>query len=191
MPTRSLRITGVHHVAHVTWHPEETVHFYRDALGLPLVHAVSAAGWLSEDFPDFVHFFFDLGKGNYLAFFHYFGVPEEQAPPHLMQVSRHIAFDVETQEELLGWRARLKSHGIAVTPPLAHELVESIYFTDPNGLQLEVARPLRPFGDIDARDAALTVEALLDVVRKGDASLEKMWRRKAEILRERLGTEDA
>lgn len=182
-----LRLNGVHHHAYVTWRPEETVAFYRDALGLPLVHAVSATGWLSDDFPDFLHFFFALGRGDHLAFFYYFGVSEDTAPTALMRKSRHIAFDVETEEEMHVWRRRLKSHGIKVTPPLTHELVESIYFDDPNGIQLEIARPLRAFTEIDARDAELTVQALLDVVKEDDPSLYAVWRRKAELLRGRLG----
>ncbi len=172
----------------MTWHPEETVRFYRDILGLPLVHSVAATGWLSNDFPDFVHFFFALGNGNHIAFFYYFELAEDKSPEHLMRISRHIAFDVETEAELLAWRARLKALGVPVTPPLTHELVESIYFDDPNGIQLEIARPLRSFVDIDARDAELTVQALLDVVRAGRPSVRAMWRRKAEILGERLGT---
>jgi catechol 2,3-dioxygenase-like lactoylglutathione lyase family enzyme len=182
-----LSINGVHHLAHVTWRPEETVAFYRDALGLPLVHAVSATGWLSDDFPDFLHFFFALGKGNHIAFFYYFDTPEDAAADALMRKSRHIAFDVETAEEMHAWRQRLKAHGIPVTPPLTHELVESIYFEDPNGIQLEIARPLRAFTEVDARDADLTVRALLDVVKGEKPSLHAVWRRKAELLRERLG----
>jgi len=54
----ALRLKGVDHLAWVTWKPEETVRFYRDVLGLPLVHAITATGWVSETFPDFVHFFF-------------------------------------------------------------------------------------------------------------------------------------
>ncbi|WP_431990655.1 VOC family protein [Streptomyces albogriseolus] len=181
-----LSLQGVDHLAHVTWDPEATVSFYRDALGLPLVHAVTGTGWLSESFPDFVHFFFGLGKGNHLAFFYFFGLPQDQAPDDLMHRSRHLALRVETEEELLAWRRKLKAAGIRVTPPLAHEMIESIYFDDPNGIQLEITRPLREFGDVDARDAALTVAALTDVVRKGDPSLKATWQRKGELIAERF-----
>lgn len=181
-PHDRLSLQGVDHLAHVTWDPEATVAFYHDALGLPLVHAVTGTGWLSENFPDFVHFFFALGKGNHLAFFYYFDLPQDQAPDDLMHVSRHIALHVDTEEELLAWRSKLKAAGIRVTPPLAHEMIESIYFDDPNGIQLEITRPLREFGDIDARDAELTVAALTDVVRKGDPSLKAIWQRKAELI---------
>ncbi|MFE3666996.1 VOC family protein [Streptomyces sp. NPDC059164] len=181
-----LSLQGVDHLAHVTWDPDATVLFYRDALGLPLVHAVTGTGWLSESFPDFVHFFFGLGKGNHLAFFYFFDLPQDQAPDDLMHRSRHLALRVETEEELLAWRRKLKAAGIRVTPPLAHEMIESIYFDDPNGIQLEITRPLREFGDVDARDAALTVAALTDVVRKGDPSLKATWQRKGELIADRF-----
>lgn len=179
----SLRVDGVDHLAWVTWKPGETVRFYRDVLGLPLVHAITATGWVSETFPDFVHFFFALGKGDHLAFFYYFGLPEEEQPDDLMHRSRHLALHVDTEQELLDWRARLKAHGVRVTPPLPHELLESIYFDDPNGIQLEITRPLRPFAPIDARDAELTLRALSDVTRNGKPTVEDMWRRKGELSR--------
>ncbi|MFL6000082.1 MAG: VOC family protein [Streptomyces sp.] len=179
----ALRLKGVDHLAWVTWKPEETVRFYRDVLGLPLVHAITATGWVSETFPDFVHFFFALGNGDHLAFFYYFGLPEEEQPGDLMHRSRHLALHVDTERELLDWRARLKAHGVRVTPPLAHELLESLYFDDPNGIQLEITRPLRPFAPIDARDAELTLRALSDVTRSGKPTVEEMWRRKGELSR--------
>ena len=124
-----------------------------------------------------------LGKGDHLAFFYYFGLPEEEQPGDLMHRSRHLALHVDTERELLDWRARLKAHGVRVTPPLGHELLESIYFDDPNGIQLEITRPLRPFAAIDARDAELTLRALSDVTRSGKPTVEEMWRRKGELSR--------
>jgi catechol 2,3-dioxygenase-like lactoylglutathione lyase family enzyme len=182
-----LRLFGVDHLAHVTWKPAETADFYREVLGLPLTHAVTGVGWLSEDFPDFVHFFLSLGGDNYLAFFYFFDLPEERVPTELMHLARHIALHVDTEEELSLWRDRVKSHGIRVTPPLTHELLESIYFDDPNGIQLEIVRPLRTFSEVDARDAELTVAALADVARQPNPSVEAMWQRKAALLRERIG----
>lgn len=179
----SLGLDGVDHLAFVTWRPRETYEFYTGALGMPLVHAITATGWVTEDHPDFVHFFFDMGRGNRIAFFYYFGLPEEPPPSDLMHRSRHLAFHVETEEELLAWRSRLKAHGVRVTTPLAHELIESIYFDDPNGIQLEITRPLREMSGIDARDAELTVQALTDVAGSPRPSVEALWQRKAELIR--------
>ncbi|MEV0445727.1 VOC family protein [Streptomyces spectabilis] len=185
----ALRVSGVDHLAYVTWKPRATVEFYTQALGMPLVHAITANGWVTEDYPDFVHFFFDAGAGNRIAFFYYFGLPEESAPSDLMHRSRHVAFHVDSAQELHAWRAWLKASGIRVTRPLAHELIESIYFDDPNGIQLEITRPLRAMSDIDARDAELTVRALADVAETPQPSVESLWRRKAELIRR--GTEGA
>lgn len=179
----SPRVDGVDHLAYVTWRPRETYEFYTQAMGMPLVHAITATGWVTEDYPDFVHFFFDMGRGNRIAFFYYFGLPAEAPPSDLMHRSRHLAFHVDTEQELLAWRSRLKAHGVRVTTPLAHELIESIYFDDPNGLQLEITRPLREMSGIDARDAELTLHALIDVADSPRPSLPAMWQRKAELIR--------
>jgi catechol 2,3-dioxygenase-like lactoylglutathione lyase family enzyme len=182
-----LQLAGVDHIAHVTWEPAATYEFYREVLQLPLVHAITATGWVSESFPDFVHFFFQLGRGNYLAFFYFFGLPREEAPGDLMHRSRHLAFHVDTEEELLAWRAHIKAQGVRVTPPLGHELLESIYFDDPNGIQLEITRPLRAFAEIDARDADLTLRALADVAATGSPTVQAMWQRKAALALDSAG----
>ena len=62
-----LRLHGVDHTARPTWRLRETVHFYRDILGLPLVHVISARGWGPATHPDFLHFFFDSGRGSTIA----------------------------------------------------------------------------------------------------------------------------
>lgn len=57
-----LRLHGVDHSARPTWSLRETVTFYRDVLGLPLIHTISARGWGQPGHPDFLHFFFDAGN---------------------------------------------------------------------------------------------------------------------------------
>ena len=42
------KLHGVDHTARPTWKLRETVRFYRDILGLPLVHCISAKGWGRE-----------------------------------------------------------------------------------------------------------------------------------------------
>lgn len=178
-----LRLDGVDHLAFVTWRPRATHEFYTQALGMPLVHAITATGWVTEEYPDFVHFFFDMGRGNRIAFFYYFGLADEEPPSDLMHRSRHLAFHVDTEEELLAWRDRLKAHGVRVTRPMGHELIESIYFDDPNGIQLEITRPLREMSEIDSRDAELTLAALADISESSQPSAQALWQRKAELIR--------
>ncbi|CAM5485845.1 VOC family protein [Leifsonia shinshuensis] len=181
-PSPRSALRGVDHVAYVTWKPGETRDFYVEALNMPLVHAITAKGWLVDDYPDFAHFFFDMGRGNHIAFFYFFGLPAEKAPSDLMQRSRHIAFHVDSEDELDAWRAHLKSAGVRVTRPITHELIESIYFHDPNGIQLEITRPLREFNEADASDAEFTLRALGQVASETDPSIEKLWRRKFSLL---------
>ena len=71
----ALRLHGVDHTARPTWRLRETVAFYRDVLGLRLVHVISARGWGPASHPDFLHFFFDSGNGSTIAFFLLSGFP--------------------------------------------------------------------------------------------------------------------
>lgn len=179
-------LKGVDHVAYATFKPEETIHFYRDILGLPLVHCILAPGWGNEPQPDFAHFFFDVGADARIAFFYYFGEPEyhDENISTMLAKARHLALLVDTEEELLAFKQRLEdaNYPLRHGRPVAHELIESIYVYDPNGYNLEISRPLRPVGDADHADTAVSIEALIDVVRGGEPTLQKVWARKGEIL---------
>lgn len=177
--TLQARLRGVDHAAYVTTDAAGTIRFYRDVMGLGTPHIITAKGWGPKDHPDFVHFFFDIGGGDRLAFFYYFGVdPDPEAP----RPDYHLAVHVRTEQDLLDWRARFEEHGIRVIAQVAHETIESIYVRDPNGMIFEVTRPLRELDERDERDARLSLEALLDVLGEDDPTLEKVWRRKAELV---------
>ena len=140
MPTRtvnealsapSLRLHGVDHSARPTWKLRETVEFYRDKLGLPLVHAITAKGWgrEKEKHADFIHFFFDAGQGSTIAFFYYIGTqqpPELAVPRGYMAMANHTAWRVETEAELIAWQARLQAAGVNDSQSIKHEILESI-----------------------------------------------------------------
>ncbi|WP_160299205.1 VOC family protein [Sphingomonas sp. SRS2] len=182
------KTVGINHNAFVMWDPAATVKFYRDILGFPLVHAITAKGWGQDDHADFAHVFFDIGGGNYAAFFYYFDVEaRDQRSKDYVGNGRHMALHCDTEEGLSAWHAHLKAHGVNVSPPIRHELIESIYFTDPNGYPLEITRPLRPMAAIDAADAELTVAALLETVATGNPSSADMWRRKGRMVAAALG----
>ncbi len=186
-----LVLHGVDHTARPTWKLNETVEFYRDILGLPLVHAISARGWGPPGHHDFLHFFFDAGKGATIAFFYYIGseqparyVPEE----HHFYFATHTAWAVDTEEELIRWKETLEYRGIMVSPYTKHEILESIYFTDPNGYPVEITRRLRETELIDEVDARLTIEAALQVESDARAAgrlmadIDTVWRRKAKLV---------
>jgi catechol 2,3-dioxygenase-like lactoylglutathione lyase family enzyme len=183
----SLRLKGVHHTARPTWKLKETVEFYRDALGLPLVHVVSARGWGAAGHPDFLHFFFDSGQGGTIAFFYYLG---DDQPAHLVHRPAydsdavHTAWKVDDRQELMAWRERLESRGVKILYQIEHEVIESLYFRDPNGYYLEITRSLRDFQPIDAIDGALTLQAAIEEEERHKAaggrltSIEDVWRAK-------------
>lgn len=106
---------GVHHTARPTWKLAETVRFYRDVLGLPLVHAITARGWGPADHADFVHFFFDSGHGSHIAFFFYIGTEEPdflKPREDYRYRATHTAWSVPTRQALLDLRRRLEDAGV-------------------------------------------------------------------------------
>ena len=169
----------------------ETVEFYRDVLGLPLVHAITAKGWgrEKEQHADFIHFFFESGNEICIAFFFYIGTqqpPELVVPKGYMAMANHTAWRVETEDELLAWQKRLEAKGVRVSQFVKHEILESIYFRDPNFYPLEITRSLRDMEDLDAVDARMTIDAALTLEDSGRwTSIEQLWRAKSEFVRKR------
>lgn len=182
---------GVDHTARPTWKLRETVTFYRDILGLPLVHAITAKGWgrEKEQHADFLHFFFDSGNASSIAFFYYIGTrqpPELVVPRGYMAMANHTAWRVSSEEELLAWQKRLEQHGVNVSQFVRHEILESIYFRDPNFYPLEITRSLRDMEELDAVDAEFTIAAAMELEGSGRwTSIEQLWRTKADYVRER------
>lgn len=197
--SEQMTLNGVHHSARPTWKLKETLEFYRDKLGLKLVHCVSARGWGPAAHPDFLHFFFDSGAGSTIAFFYYLG---DDQPEHLVHRAEydndavHTAWRVETHEELMAWRTLLEERGVSIMYQIEHEVVESIYFRDPNGYYLEIGRPIREFIPLDTYDAELTLAAAIAVeearAATGDrlTDIESVWKAKGALLEakfERVG----
>ena len=191
-------VRGVDHVAYPTFDPAATVRFYRDTLGLPVVHSICAAGWGPDRHPDFIHFFFDIGNGDRLAFFYYFGLePFEGGPqgdsysrfaenvPIWFIRSRHLAIHVDSEEHLLEYRRRLDASEWPVEMQIQHETIESIYTHDPNGYMIEITRSLRPVTPQEDLDANLTIDALVDIVSGPAPSMDALLVRKAELIVER------
>jgi len=194
-------LQGVDHTARPTWKLRETIEFYRDKLGLPLVHVISARGWGPDSHPDFLHFFFDSGKGSTIAFFYYLGseAPADVAgresrrpvPDDHIADATHTAWQVDTEADLQAWKHRLESHGLQVSVETRHEVIESIYVRDPNGYFVEFTRKLRALGWIDADDGALTLQAALEAEAVATTqgrrvqAIDEVWAHKAALLAER------
>jgi glyoxylase I family protein len=151
-----LKTRGFNHIDLGTRDMEATRAFYEDVLGFPLVRAdlveIADNGTLR-------HFFFDVGNGQLMGFMSgedVNGYPKEfdsgiNRGLGLAQGVYHFAFDAESEHDLERIKQHLESHGVKVRGPVDHEgWSKSIYFLDPNGLQLEVCHLLRAFGAADA-----------------------------------------
>ncbi len=180
-------LDGVHHTARPTWKLAETVHFYSEVLGLKICHAISAKGWGPNDHPDFLHFFFESGSGSTIAFFYYLGCdkPEDPVPwDHWLYRSVHTAWKVKDRETMVLWKERLEAFGYDVMQ-VAHEVVESIYVTDPNGYMVEIGWQIRPFHKVDIADATLTLQAAIDVEatnKRRAETIEEIWQEKGRLV---------
>lgn len=127
---------GVHHLALISSDPDRTIAFYQDVLGFPLVELIE-----NRDYPGSMHFFFDIGNDNCLAFFDFPGLGLEPVPEGLGGV-QHVAISVEPSlyPEL---RARLDANDVEYLGP-DRGLEKSMYFKDPDGIQIEITSvPLR------------------------------------------------
>lgn len=138
-PGKLAPIKSIHHAAYRCRDAEQTRWFYEDVLGMPLVAAVineQAAG-RSEEIP-YLHLFFGLGDGNTIAFF---DEPDGATAEQFERIGgfdRHIAFLVDTEEDLLAWQKRIQAAGVNCHGPIDHGIVRSVYMYDPNGLQTEI-----------------------------------------------------
>jgi glyoxylase I family protein len=123
---------GVHHLALICADPERTIRFYQDVLGFPLVELFE-----NRDYEGSSHFFFDIGAGNMLAFFDFPGLGLEPVPEGLGGV-QHVAISVtpETFERLKGVLDGARVDYIGPD----RGIKESVYFKDPDGIQIELIR---------------------------------------------------
>lgn len=141
----AIPVKGLHHFAWRCRDAEETRAFYEDLLGLPLVHLIKLDHVPSTgEFCPYVHIFFQLADGSYIAFFD-LGDDNAAAPsPNTPAWVNHIAFEVADRAELEQAKAKLEAAGVEVIGITDHHFINSIYFFDPNGIRLELAIRLDP-----------------------------------------------
>jgi catechol 2,3-dioxygenase-like lactoylglutathione lyase family enzyme len=153
MTTTLLR--GIHHSAYRCRDAEETRAFYEDVLGLPLAAALEEEREPGSGRKNpFVHIFFKLGDGNYIAFF---DAPQSAADNSFDLVhgfDRHVAFEAADEAALKGWQDKLNAAGVPCFGPIDHGFVKSVYFSDPNGLPLEITTRVPTHDAIMAEEAA-------------------------------------
>ncbi len=118
---------GLHHFALLSSDVERTIAFYQDLLGFPLAELFE-----NRDYRGSTHFFFDVGHGNYLAYFDFPGLDLGEYREVLGGL-HHVAISV-TPEQFDRLVARVEAAGIET------HIVggTSAYFPGPDGERLEL-----------------------------------------------------
>lgn len=136
---------GIHHLALSTGEMKNQIEFFTETLGMRLMalywmHGAEGA-W---------HGFLELNENSSLAFVFIPGNEKVEtvmgqthagnsgglSSPGTMQ---HVAFNVDSDAELLNLRDRIRSKGVTVLGPIPHGMCSSIYFAGPENLTLEIA----------------------------------------------------
>jgi catechol 2,3-dioxygenase-like lactoylglutathione lyase family enzyme len=132
-------IHGLHHWAYRCRDAEETRRFYEDVLGLPLVHVIRADNVPSTgEYCPYVHIFFRMRDGSYLAFFDLGDDRASEPSPNTPAWVNHIALRVDSVAAVAEAKRRLEAAGVEVLGVTDHHFIQSIYFFDPNGIRLEL-----------------------------------------------------
>jgi catechol 2,3-dioxygenase-like lactoylglutathione lyase family enzyme len=151
-----MTLKGFSHVGLSTLDLDRTRDFYENVLGFPAVRCdileVKEGGRIR-------HIFFDTGRDQLLAFMEARGVPGVSAD-YDAGINRglgvpnafyHFAFEAGSEAALDDKRRELLARGVEVTDVVDHDWAKSIYFQDPNGIQLEFCCFTRSLNDDDAR----------------------------------------
>ena len=125
-------VRGVHHIALICKDVEETIRFYQEFLGFPLVELVE-----NRDYAGSSHFFFDIGNRNLLGFFDFPGHDHPEFHETIGAV-QHMALSVDA-EHFAQIKVKLDADGVDYLGP-DRGVEDSIYIRDPNGIGVEFYR---------------------------------------------------
>jgi catechol 2,3-dioxygenase-like lactoylglutathione lyase family enzyme len=133
----------VNHLAISTRDMKAQLEFFCDVLGCPL----KALYWM-HGVDNTFHGFVELAPESYVAFVQgpsnpkdvELGVTHAGNPAGTTTVGtmQHVAFHVDSFDEVLELRDRIRSRGIQVMGPIDHGMLQSMYFAGPEGLVLEI-----------------------------------------------------
>src|SRR5438128_2775823 len=160
---------GFCHIGLSTLDLDKTRDFYENVLGFKPVRRdiikVKEGGRIR-------HIFFDTGRDQLLAFMEARDVPGIPSD-YDAGITRglgvpaafyHFAFETGSEAGLIEKRNELIAKGVDVTDVVDHDWAKSIYFKDPNGMQLEFCCLTR---NLNADDARMQERAEISVRRMG------------------------
>jgi len=132
-PDSAFQVAGTDHVTLIGSNEADTVEFYRDILGMPLVMRQP-----NLDAPEVTHLFFDPGDGRLITFFVDESRDSHEGPqrPGIGAV-HHLAFTIEA-DEMGEIKDALREHGYRYSE-FDRGAFHSLYTQDHNGLTIELA----------------------------------------------------
>jgi catechol 2,3-dioxygenase-like lactoylglutathione lyase family enzyme len=147
-------ISGYSHLGLATHDMEATTRFYEQVLGFP---RVAEHRYDVEEGGSMRMAYFDLGGDQFLVFMAptgIAGIPADfdtgiNAGLGVPRGIYHLAFRVASMEDLHMRQLSLQAHGVAVSAVVDLGHAQSIFFRDPNGIELECCYHCRPFGPDD------------------------------------------
>jgi glyoxalase family protein len=128
-----MSITGIHHITLVCQDAQRTVDFYNGVLGLRLVKKT-----VNFDQPTSYHLYFGNQAGQPGSVITFFEWPDAPKGSPGIGGTHHFALRVADETGLLKWKRRLSDLGIPVSGPFVHLNTRSIFFQDPDGVNLEI-----------------------------------------------------
>ncbi len=139
------RLSGIHHIAMMSADIKKHIDFFCDVMGCKL-----SALFHMHGVPGGLHAFLELNEHCYFSIVQldeaksvkielgktHSGTGANASAPGTMQ---HLAFNVDSLDDLLAMRDRLRSKGLNVMGPMDHGMCHSIYFAGPDQMTLEIA----------------------------------------------------
>ncbi|MEM0984962.1 MAG: VOC family protein [Pseudomonadota bacterium] len=140
-----IKVNGIHHIAIMAGDIKKHIEFFTDVLGCKL-----SAFFDMHGVPGGLHAFMHMNDHSYFSVVQLPGIddiPVEMgvthsgngAGPSAAGTMQHLSFNVDTDEDLLAIRDRIRKKGVNVIGPIDHGMCTSIYFAGPDHLTLEVA----------------------------------------------------
>jgi glyoxalase family protein len=144
--TETPPLTNINHVTNICTDMDRTRGFYEDVLGFHTVKRTE-----NYDDPGTKHYYFSpTPEGEPGTIVTYFEYPNSRGNPG-PGASHHFALGVEDEETLREWRDRLQEQGVRVSQVRDRTYFKSIYFSDPDGLTIEICTE-EPGFDVDEQE---------------------------------------
>lgn len=129
-----IKYKGIHHLAMATRDMGKTIRFWRDLLGMRLVVGLGRPGYR--------HYFFEISPTDMIAFFEWETVEKIPEKDHGVPVKGpfafdHVAFSVESDDDLWNLKDKLEAAGYWVSEVIDHGFILSVYAFDPNNIPIE------------------------------------------------------